>query len=198
MKTSLAEHLKLIDSRPRDRRAAAGFTLVEVLMAIAILSVIFGTVYRTFDLFNRSYTSENVKAGVQQKTLIGLEIMVQDIRMAGLDPLGTAGAGIVAASATSIQFTADLNYDGDLDDPFENIVYTLNGSKLQQTNHLGTETLLDDVSGLTFTYLDANDAAAASLNDIKTVAISLSMQKAAGRSGRVNRVYTTRVRCRNL
>jgi prepilin-type N-terminal cleavage/methylation domain-containing protein len=44
---------------------AAGFTLVEVLVCLALLSILFGTVYRSFSSVNRSYTKENVKAGVQ-------------------------------------------------------------------------------------------------------------------------------------
>jgi prepilin-type N-terminal cleavage/methylation domain-containing protein len=126
---------------------SAGFTLVEVLISIAILSILFGTIYRTFDIFNRSYTSENVKSGVQQKTRIGIDLMARDIRLAGLDPLGSASAG------------------------------------------------------LTFTYLDAADTPLAEpipVNQIRTVLISLTMQREAGRGGSVRRTYTTRIRCRNL
>lgn len=186
---------------------SAGFTLVEVLMSIAILSILFGTIYRTFDIFNRSYTSENVKAGVQQKTRIGIDLMARDIRLAGLDPLGSADAGFNPANtnSSSIQFTADLNYDGDIDDPFEDIRYALNGNLLQLTSDLGTgmvaATLLDNVTGLTFTYLDETDAPLAEpipTDQIRTVLVSLSMQREAGRGGPIIRTYTTRVRCRNL
>jgi type IV pilus assembly protein PilW len=187
--------------------APAGFTLVEVLMCIAILSVLFGTIYRTFDTFNRSYANENVKAGVQQKSRIGIDLLARDIRLAGLDPLGTSNAGFNPAntSSTSVQFTADLNYDGNLDDPFEDIVYALNGNLLQQTTDLGsgpvTATLLDNVTALTFTYLDqANNLLPepVATDEIRTVIISLTMQRPAGRDKTVSRTYTTRVRCRNL
>ncbi len=80
---------------------SAGFTLVEVLMCIAILSILFGTIYRTFDTFNRSYANENVKAGVQQKSRIGIDLMARDIRLAGLDPLGSAAAGFNPANTNS-------------------------------------------------------------------------------------------------
>jgi prepilin-type N-terminal cleavage/methylation domain-containing protein len=186
---------------------SAGFTLVEVLMCIAILSILFGTIYRTFDTFNRSYAKENVKAGVQQKSRIGIDLMARDIRLAGLDPLGSAGAGFNPANTntTSIQFTADLNYDGDLDDPFEDMIYALNGNLLQQTTDLGsgpvTATLLDNVTALTFSYLDQADnflPEPVAADQIRTVLVSLTMQRPAGRDGTVSRTYTTRVRCRNL
>jgi prepilin-type N-terminal cleavage/methylation domain-containing protein len=186
---------------------SAGFTLIEVLMCIAILSIVFGTVYRSFDIFSRSYTTENVKAGVQQKTRIGIDLMARDIRLAGLDPLGSANSGFIAGgtNTSSIQFTADHNYDGDFDDPFENITYALNGNVLEQTSDLGTgpvaATLLDNVTDLTFTYLDATDTPMAepiAVDEVRTVLISLTLQRPAGREEPVSRTYTTRVRCRNL
>lgn len=188
---------------------SAGFTLVEVLMCIAILSILFGTIYRTFDTFNRSYTKENVKAGVQQKARVGIDVMARDIRLAGLNPLSSANAGFNADPAktntTSIQFSADINYDGDVEDPFEDIRYALNGDRLEQTSDLGSgmvvDTLMENVTGLTFTYLDETDTVLAepiAVNEIKTVLISLSVVRTAGREGLISRTYTTRVRCRNL
>ena len=188
---------------------SGGFTLIEVLMCIAIMSIVFGTLYQTFDTFNRAYTTENVVAGVQQKTRNGVEFMVHDIRLAGLDPLGLADAGFLDARSTSLQFTSDSNFDGDVDDPFEDITYGLNGDLLEQTNHLGTETVLDRVTVLTFSFLDEDEneliddtlvppqVPAAQLNDIKTVVITLSTQRPAGRDDPVSRTYSTRVRCRN-
>ena len=186
---------------------SAGFTLVEVLMCLAIMSILFGTIYRTFDTFNRSYANENVKAGVQQKSRLGIDLMARDIRLAGLDPLGTSAAGFnpVNTNSTSVQFSADLNYDGDLDDPFEDIIYALNGNLLQQTSDLGsgllTDTLLDNVTALSFTYMDQADnllPEPVAVDQIRTVLISLTLQRPAGRNGAVSRTYTTRVRCRNL
>ena len=186
---------------------SAGFTLIEVMMCIAIISIVFGTIYRSFDVFSRSYTTENVKAGVQQKTRIGIDLMARDIRLAGLDPLGSANAGFISSgtNTASIQFSADHNYDGDLDDPFENITYALNGNVLEQTSDLGSgsvaDTLLDNVTDLTFTYLDATDtlmAAPIEVDEIRTVLVSLTLQRPAGLGEPVSRTYTTRIRCRNL
>jgi prepilin-type N-terminal cleavage/methylation domain-containing protein len=195
-----------IDRQPQAARAG-GFTLMEVLVCLALLSILFGSVYRSFASVNRSYTKENVKAGVQQKTRIGIELMARDIRLAGLDPLDEANAGFISSgtNTTSIQFTADLNYDGDVLDPFENIIYNLSADRLEQTSDLGSgmsvDTLLDNVSALTFTYLDASDTALAEpipVDQIASVLISLTVQRPSGRDGPISRTYTTRVRCRNL
>jgi len=185
-------------------RSSAGFSVVEMLLVLGAMAIMFGAIYSGFERLNRSYTAENVKAGTQQSARIGVEMMVQDIRLAGLNPLGTAGAGIVAATPTSLQFTADSNFDGDLDDPFENITYALNGTRLEQTNHLGTEVLLENITNLTFSYLDETGATiptaqlAARLADIRTVGIALTVSRPAGRNQQVSRTYSTQVRCRNL
>jgi type IV pilus assembly protein PilW len=186
------------------RLSSAGFSVVEMLLVLGAMAILFGAIYSGFERLSRSYTAENVKAGTQQSARIGVEMMVQDIRLAGLNPLGTAGAGIVTATPTSLQFTADSNFDGDIDDPFEKITYALNGTRLEQTNHLGTEVLLENVTNLTFSYLDETGTAipaaqlAARLADIRTVGIVLTVSRPAGRNQQVSRTYSTQVRCRNL
>ena len=191
-----------LGNRPRGL-SHAGFSMIELLIVIAILAILFTFIYKGFERLNRYYTAENVKASTQQSARIGIEMMVQDIRLAGLNPLGTAGAGIVAASPTSFQFTADANFDGDLDDPFENITYDLNGTDLRQRNSNlllspNFEVLLSNVTALAFTYLDDTGIPTANLADIRTVGITLTVNRPAGRDGTVSRTYTTQVRCRNL
>jgi type IV pilus assembly protein PilW len=185
-------------------RASVGFTIIEVLMVLAIMSIAFGTIYKSFEQLNRSYTAESVKAGVQQGARFAVEFMVQDIRLAGLDPMETANAGVTVGvplpTSNWIEFTADSNYDGEIvaTDPFERIRYELVGDELRQTNHLGQETMLDNVTNLSFTFLDADDQTTTTNAEIRSVVISLTMERTAGRSEPVSRTYTTTVRCRNL
>jgi type IV pilus assembly protein PilW len=176
----------------------AGFTLVEVLVVVALVSLVFGTIYDVFATLNRSYTSENVKANLQQTGRIALEFMAQDIRLAGLDPLGTATAGIVEIAADHIHFTADLNYDGDTADPFEDITYQFTGDEIRQQNHLGAETLVDHVQAASFTGLDADNAPTGDPAEVRSVQISVTLERPAGPGRQISRTYTTRVRCRNL
>jgi type IV pilus assembly protein PilW len=177
----------------------AGFTLVEALVVLAMVSLVFGTIYDVFATLNRSYTSENVKANLQQTGRIALEFMAQDIRLAGLDPLGTATAGIVEIAADHIRFTADLNYDGDTGDPSEDITYRFTGHEITQKDETTTEeTLLDNVQAASFTGLDANDAPTGDTAEVRSVEISVTLERPAGPGRNISRTYTTRVRCRNL
>lgn len=197
----------LTDRRP-SLSESAGFSMIEMLLVLAAVAIMFGAIYAGFERLNRSYAAENVKAGTQQSARVAVEMMVQDIRLAGLNPLSTAGAGIVAdPTPTALRFTADLNFDGDTDDPFEDITYDMSGTTLRQTNRNvdpTPETLLENVSDLTFTYLDIDGNAIPTANlaarrlDIRSIGISLTLDRPAGRSGTVSRTYTTQVRCRNL
>jgi len=94
----------------------------------------------------------------------------------------------------------DANFDGDDDDTFEDITYELDSANgtLVQTNHLGPEVLIDSVSNLNFTYLDIDDQTTMDRSEIRSVVISLTMSRPAGRDGEISRTYTTQVRCRNL
>lgn len=173
-------------------------------MVLVILSIAFGTIYKSFEQLNRSYTTENVKAGVQQGARIAVEFMVHDIRLAGLDPLGTAAAGVAAGvplpTSNWIELTADVNYDGQIVtlDPFESIIYKMDGNKLIQSNQGVEVPMLENVTGLNFTFLDADDNTTTSHDEIRSIVISLTMEKPAGRTEIVSRTYTTTVRCRNL
>jgi len=186
--------------------ASHGFTVIEILMVLAIMSIVFGTIYKSFAQLNRSYTTENVKAGVQQGARFAVEFMVKDIRLAGLDPLGTANAGISNGvplpTSNWIEISADIDFSGDAvstnTSPFETLRYELDGNELKQTNFQGQETMLDNVIDLTFTFLDANDQTTTTHSEIRSVMVSLTMVKPAGRAESISRTYTTTVRCRNL
>jgi hypothetical protein len=140
-----------------------------------------------------------------------MDFMAEDLMMAGLDPMQTAGAGIVAATATNITFTLDRNMNGFIDPAgSETINYFLNGNQLTQLlDNNNPDSVVDNVipSGFILTYFDGSNPPIAltalplSIADralVRTVAISLTVREPAGRGGFVNRTYTTRVRCRNI
>jgi prepilin-type N-terminal cleavage/methylation domain-containing protein len=178
-----------------------GFTMIELLLVIGVISILLGAIFSWFDNMGRFYKNENTKAGTQQSTRFGMETLIQDIQLAGLNPLGVPGAGLIVATATAIQIASDLNFDGDFSDPFENTTYALNGSRLEQTNHLGAETLVDKVSSLGFTYFDRNGALIpepVNIPDIRSVGISLTQTRDSGQGKEISRTYRTRIRCRNF
>ena len=194
-------------------RQHSGFTLVDVLVGLAMASVVMVAITSLFTAVGRSYTIQNVAADVQQVTRAGVEHMTQNIRMAGLDPSGGAGAGIKEFTANKIHFTLDRCDvpigsdgcglpDGDVDDKFENVAYQWvpGERKLKLILYEGTKTesLIDNVSNLNFTYLDGDNGVPATAADIRTVIITLTVEDPAARGEKIKRTYSARVRCRNL
>jgi type IV pilus assembly protein PilW len=119
-------------------RSANGFTLAEILVALGLAALVIGGMIRFFINFSRVSTVQNVAAGAQQSVRAGIDYVLRDIRMAGMDPFKTSGAGIeeISASGKKLRFTSDrCNQpiissgcskplpDGDLDDDSEIVTY---------------------------------------------------------------------------
>jgi prepilin-type N-terminal cleavage/methylation domain-containing protein len=183
----------------------SGFTLVETMVVIAIMSIVLGAIYSVFAATNRSTTSNEVIAEVMQNLRTSIDFMEQDIRMAGLDRFGSANAGIEAATATNLRFTADRNMDGILNDNIEQITYfydAANNRLRQCLSLVDCQTVAENVTNFQFSYLDAGDNLLAfpiaDLNQISTVVVSISIEQPAGLSEPVKRTISKRILCRNL
>ena len=93
-----------------DRQAASrGFSVVELLVALGMAAVVFGLIVSFFANMSRSTTTQNAAAAAQQTARAGVDFMAQELRLAGLDPLNSAGAGIeeISPTGTKIRFTTD-------------------------------------------------------------------------------------------
>jgi len=119
-------------------RTEAGFTLAELVIALGLMSVVLAVMVAFFMTLIRSSVAQNAAAGAQHSARAGVEHIVHDLRMAGLDPLGTAGAGIeeIASTGSKLRFTSDRcdqpinssgcdqpSPDGDLNDQSEEVTY---------------------------------------------------------------------------
>jgi len=192
-----------------------GFTAIELLISLAIMSIALTSIYSMYMSFIRTCTKEGVKIRVQQNVRSGLDMMIRDIRLAGLDPDGTGDFGIVAVTSQRIQFTADRDMDGELDDAnatdgidapdMEHMAYEYDGSGIlkmvlyKANGNLETDEIMaENVTDLTFTYFDSNDDTTSNLDEIRTVDIQMTIQKASGQDGLVSRTLVKRVKCRNL
>jgi len=113
------------------KNANRGFTLVEMLVTLAVSGIIMTGVYTAFKAQQDSYLAQDQIAEVQQNIRASINYMARDLRMAGFDPQVSGNFSIIDVrsrdlnnalpSATSdpvypaISFTVDLNEDGNLD-----------------------------------------------------------------------------------
>jgi prepilin-type N-terminal cleavage/methylation domain-containing protein len=128
----------------RRTRSNDGFTLAELLIALGLISLVFGIMVAFFVTVTRSSCAQNAAAGAQHSARGGTEHIVHDLRMAGLDPFKTAGAGIeeISSAGSVLRFTSDrcdrpINSagcerpapDGNLDDQSEEVTYLYDPSR---------------------------------------------------------------------
>ena len=198
-----------------------GFSLVELLMALATSMIVLAAIYSVFTITNKNCTTQNVAANVQQSLRSAIGLMARDIRLAGLDPIGTDSFGIEYASQTKIRLTQDSidagsgAFNGIVDETnFEQITYDLQGNQIIQTlyetaSSPNSAVLISNITNLNFAYLDTanNDlidyglapprVPDDKLADIRSVEILVTIQEPAGRHEPVSRTLTRKVECRN-
>ena len=143
-----------------------GFTLIELMVAMAISGMLMAVVAMAFTGQSKSYNSGQDIASLQQDMRSALDLMAQEIRMAGYDPTGSADAKISIATSTNLRFTKDIgdgaggDSDGDTADANEDIRYAINTN-----NSLGRETggagglqpIAENIDQLTYEYLLDDD-----------------------------------------
>ena len=195
-----------------------GFTMAELLVVLAMLSIVISAIYGVFASVNRTCVNNEVTAEVMQTMRISLEFLEQDIRMAGLDRFDSANAGIEFATATNLRITADRNMDGVINTAnladgiqeadLERITYAYDAASksLKQCLSEGTvddwQIVAKNVDEFQFAYLDADHNPLAlpigDPSEIRTVQIILTMEQQAGIAGLVSRTLNKRILCRNL
>jgi type IV pilus assembly protein PilW len=172
-----------------------GYTLLEILMAMAIAGVVMGSIYTSFRSQDKSFVTQSEVSNMQQNLRGGMSLMMKEIRMAGCDPTGKANAGIIRATPELISFTLDIRGanaqdppDGDTSDPNERITYALYDSNRDGVNDtLGRRTgggwnspAAENMDALNFVYLDEDGTPTNVLSEIRSVEVTLLARTARG------------------
>jgi type IV pilus assembly protein PilW len=160
-------NMKAIPNNPK------GFSLVEMLMAMAAGLIVMTAIYSAYVNHQRSHVTQQLVVDMQQNARAAMSLMKREIRMAGYDPAATdgvnndgtgiiddetSGAGIITAeyddsSGISImRFSADLNYDWNVVGD-EDITYTLVGTELQRNGQI----VAYDIEAVGFAYAFDDD-----------------------------------------
>ena len=139
-------------------RTQHGFTLIEMLITLAVGSLLMGGIYGILIQQRNVYAMHQQMLEMRQNVRMGLDVMANDIRMAGFDPTGNAGAGIVTAEAALIRFTLDRNGNGTIGDAaFEDVAYRARSGSLRiqsvREKASGFQAVVDTIQRLRFCYL---------------------------------------------
>jgi len=198
--------------KPRKKRLAnlqQGFTLVELLVAMAMVGIVVGAIYSTYKSQQDSYVAQEQVAEMQQNLRAALYMMARDIRMAGFNPADSPNVDgfvtalpddpgpVTATNSTNIAFTIDRDEDAavDANDHNEQIAYRIDSNRLEKfmynasTNSWQWETISENIDALNFVYRDQNGNAIVisptTLQDIRSVDITI-----VARTGRKAQNFT--------
>jgi len=138
----------------------AGFTLVELLVAMAVAGFMAATIIGFFISQQKSHSEQEQVTFMQQNMRAGLGVMTRELRMAGFKSSPAFDAGPDGGSPpqqmlglSRLSFRFDLNGDGVTDvvppgDPAEEIVYTINGTELKRNDQV----LAEDIEAIAFAF----------------------------------------------
>jgi prepilin-type N-terminal cleavage/methylation domain-containing protein len=143
-----------------------GFTLIEVVIVIVILSIIAAIGSRVLQAALNSYITNQNVSNANAQARLALERISRDVHNIN------AAANISTAAASQLSFT-DINGN--------TVTYLLSGTQLTRTGQV----LADGVSGLTFAYLNSSGGTASTIASICYVTTTLTFN-----TGGVN--YTLR------
>jgi len=168
-----------------------GFSLLELLIVLAVFSFIVGGIFNNLTQSQKRYQFEQEVSEVQQAARIAADIMEREIKLAGF-PIASyydsalnwtsanserVAAGFITLGATNLVFEADLLEDGIVD----RVEYRLNGTTLERSARDKTagggapaavyQTLATNVTALTFSYLNSTGSATTVPADVRSVGI---------------------------
>ena len=152
-----------------EKMTQKGFTLIELLVSIAISAIIMTAVYAAYNSQQKAYVVQEEVAALQQNLRVAMFYMSNQIREVGCNPTRTdvKKPGLVTADVDQINFTSDItgmpngDADGDTDDPYENVTYSLYSSDngIQKLGVISTagaaiQPVIENVDALNFVYFD--------------------------------------------
>ncbi len=200
-------------------RHPEGYTLLELLIVLGVMSLAFVMIGQIFAVVPRMATKQEATASLQQSVRAALEIMANDIRMAGYDPAATHDFGIAVANVKRLKITSDrcdpanggtigvldTNCQNSRGKYEESITYFISPTNnelwrraYEDTGNQYSDSILDNIVDLDFEYRDRNNNITTSPNDVRAVIVTLTARLPAGQSGFIERKYTMRVECRNM
>jgi hypothetical protein len=156
----------------RGRPRAHGQSTMEVLAGMGLTLILLAALYTFQQTQLKALAVQNVYSDSQNVTRSVVDLMTREIRMASYDPTGLAlptslgpncpgvKQGIVEATPNRIHFRQDLNGDGVIGAPGEDVIYDVLGTQLRRTDGAGAPVPIVDfataANGLAFLYFDGS------------------------------------------
>lgn len=179
-----------------------GFSLVEMLFGLVILTLVLGILGGIVGTVNKAYVEQRPRVESLNNASAAMDAMTRLIRMAGANTEAQAiDPGFkVNGSYNSIRIRADWNpVDGDLLDPLEDITFSTSGGILnkQEPGDDRPVPFLESIQSLTFTYYDSgnNLISDATVNNDKIAVVRIELETFSADASPMR--FTSTVQMRN-
>jgi len=163
----------------KSQRKDNGFTLVEIMVSLAISSLVIAGIYGVYTIQQRSYTVQEQVSEMQQRARSALDFMARTVRMAGHNPEGKSNCSSSLETAESEKMVFDICEEGESEYKYT-IEYNKMDGRIDVTTALdggsgSTMPLAEDIDAFRFRYLESDGTVLSSVplddNDRKKVKI---------------------------
>lgn len=160
-----------------------GFTLVEVILALALSTVTMGVIYHLYlSQVKNQAVRENI-LDMQQQARAALDLIIRELNMAGFDPRGVNRDAFTGNDFYGVTFDkdqlivkSDLNGNGVPTDSNESIVYSYDPDTLTLRRNTGggRQPLGENIEAFSVKYFDSEGNVTAHSENIRQVEVSIT------------------------
>jgi len=159
----------------------AGFTLIETLVAILVLTILMAGVFSEINKAQSYYKVEGAKVDVTQPQRQFIDTFTRDLHQAGFPTQASAGPGNVAAQGLTAFSNTSLTFDGDLDGTgiIQTVTYKYDAAGcacITRAAGGATSTAIEQLTAASFTGYDATGAVSTTPANIRSIEVSVTMQ----------------------
>jgi type IV pilus assembly protein PilW len=167
-------------------KKAEGFTLIELMVAIAIGMVVLAGVTTTFMSQIKFYTAQEQVNEMEQNARGALDVITRELKMAGYKPNGGTVTG-VTYNTSQLMIEADVDGSGVIDNTndstIERIIYAFNSANKQITRKMGSggtvQVLADNITAFDVAYLKTDGVTnAAASSEVRQVKLDITARTA--------------------
>ena len=153
---------------------ATGYSLIEMLITIAVMTVVMGLIGTVMITVQRQYMSQQKLIDASNNARVALDLVLRLVRVAGNNPERIGFEPIHPdpdgnSQMDSIRLRADWNPgDGDISDAYEDMIFSTSNGVLyiRRPSDGSPVEFVDRVESLTFSYKDRDGADISSSNAV--------------------------------
>jgi type IV pilus assembly protein PilW len=160
-----------------------GFTLVEVVLALALSTVTIGVIYHLYlSQVNNQAVRESI-LDMQQQARAAMDLVSRELKMAGFDPRGVNRDALkgndffgITFDSSQLIIKADLNGNGVPTDSNESIVFSHDPDTmtLRRNTGGGRQPLSESIEAFSVRYFDNEGKVTAHSENIRQIEVSMT------------------------